>query len=73
MTNQTQELKDRVEAKAKRVEARILELKADSAEKAREQANHLQKELADIRETVAHGYENLKDQSLDKINNWLSK
>lgn len=73
MDTKKTELKERVEAKRKRVEARLHELKADTAKGSREQAEKLQKELADIKSTISGGYENLKDDSMAKLNTWLSK
>lgn len=73
MDSNKKELKERVEAKRKRVEARVHELKADAAKGGREQAEKLQKELAEIKSTVAGGYEHLKDESVAKLNAWLSK
>ncbi|MCC5824348.1 MAG: hypothetical protein LAT64_12130 [Phycisphaerales bacterium] len=71
MDTRKQELKDRVEAKVKRVQARILELRADSAGKSREQATRLEEELTTVRSQVSEGYENLKDQTVEKLNQWL--
>lgn len=71
MPTPTQELKDRVAAKQKRVEARIHELKAEGSDKARQKADQLQTQLKDIREKVSDGYEDLKQDTAAKINDWL--
>lgn len=71
MDSQQQELKARVEAKIKLMQARILELKADSSEKSREQAERLERELDDVRTQISEGYKDLKRQTLDKLNQWL--
>ncbi len=72
MNTQKSELKDRVEAKVKRTEARIHELKANTAKASREQAEKLEHELSEIKSKVKHGYDDLKDETVNKINSWLS-
>lgn len=71
MSTQTQELKERVTAKQKRVEARIHELKADGSDQARNKASELRAQLDDIKQRVSDGYENLKQDTAEKLNNWL--
>lgn len=71
MTSQDKELKDRVEAKRKRIEARIHELKADSAEASRKKIESLQQELNEVTDAIRDGYENLSDKAMAKVNEWL--
>lgn len=71
MPTQTEELKERVSAKQKRVEARIHELKADGSDQARQKAEQLQSQLDSVREKVSDGYENLKQDAAAKLNEWL--
>jgi len=71
MPSEATELKERIEAKRKRIEARVHELKADGDAAAREKAESLESQLDDITETVRDGYENLSDQAMSKLNDWL--
>ncbi len=71
MSDQTKEIKDRVDAKRKRVEAKIHELKADGREENRKQADQLQKQLNDAMQAVQNGYDNLKEDTAAALNNWL--
>lgn len=73
MQTQTDELKERVIAKQKRVEARIHELKADGSEQARQKADQLRDQRSDIRHRVSDGYENLKQDAAAKLNEWLKE
>jgi len=71
MSDQTEELKDRVEAKRKRIEAQIHELKADGREETRKQADELQHKLHEVTDAVKDGYDNLTNAAAEKINQWL--
>lgn len=71
MNTTTQQLKDRIEAKRKRTEARILELKAEASEKSHAKAKELERELRDVKQHISDGYENLKDTAVSKLNDWL--
>lgn len=71
MNATTQQLKDRIEAKRKHIEARILELKADASEKSHAKAKELEHELRDLKRYLSDGYENLQDATVSKLNEWL--
>jgi len=73
MESRKKELKDRVAAKSKRVEARILELKADASEGARKKAEQLQVELSEVKSYLKDGADKLKSETIDKLNAWLNK
>lgn len=66
------ELRDRVEAKRKRLEARLAELKADSRAEARDERERLEKQLADVGASLREGWENLSEKAAGKLNEWLS-
>ena len=73
MDTKKQELKDRVNAKAKRVEAKILELKADSSEAACKKPGQPPTELPEMTSHIKDGAAHLKDDTVEKLNAWLSK
>lgn len=72
MTTETQELKARVEAKQKRLEAEMLELKANASESARERIEAIGHQLSETRDAIRDGYDNLKKDTIAKLNAWLS-
>lgn len=69
--SEKKELKDRVEARRKRLEARISELKADSRAQAREERDKLQKKLDGIKSATSEGWENLSDKAAARLNELL--
>jgi len=71
MQKPTDELKERVAAKQKRIEARIHELIAEGSQESRRKAEQLKQNLEDVKQTVSGGYENLKQNAAAKLNNWL--
>ncbi|MFG0306321.1 MAG: hypothetical protein ACF8Q5_08925 [Phycisphaerales bacterium JB040] len=73
MGTQQDELKERVEAKKKRVEARIHELKADGSAESREKADAMSAKLDEVKQTVATGYEDMKEGAAAKLNSWLKE
>lgn len=72
MTNESQELKDRVEAKQKRLEAEMLELKANASEAGRERIETIERQLAEMRGAIRDGYDNLKKDTIAKLNALLA-
>lgn len=73
MSLQGQELKQRIASKRKQVEARIHELKADGTEESRQKAEALREKLNDVSNHVRDGYENLKEGTIAKLNEWLKQ
>jgi hypothetical protein len=71
MNATTEQLKDRIEAKWKHTEARILELKADANEKSHAKAKELEKQLEEIERHISDGYDNLQEATVSKLNEWL--
>ena len=65
------ELKDRVEAKRKRLEARISELKADTRAEAREESGKLQRKLEEIKDATSEGWDDLSDKAAARLNKLL--
>ena len=68
---QRDELKQRVEAKRKRVEARVHELRADATEESRRKADELEAQLDSVKQSLRDGYENLESAAVEKINSFL--
>ena len=69
--SQKEELKDRIVAKRKRLEAQLSELKADARSASREQANRLQSQLDELNESLKGGWENLTESVARRLNDWL--
>lgn len=65
------ELKARVEAKQKHWEARLAELKADSAQSAQETRAKIQTKLEDLKAATKDGWDKMTDETADKINGVL--
>ena len=72
MPNQIQELKLRVEAKKKELEAQIAKFKADSIGSKNEALEGLQKKLSSLETDLKHGWENVSETVVGKLNRWLS-
>ena len=69
--SQKDELKDRIMAKRKRLEAQLSELKADARSASREQAQKLQSQLDELNENLKGGWDDLTEAVARKLNNWL--
>jgi DNA anti-recombination protein RmuC len=65
------ELKNRVEAKQRELQARYLELKADTQERAREERDRVKRKLEELQEAIVEGWDNLTDRVAAKLNDWL--
>lgn len=72
MTTEAKELKARVEAKQKRLEAEMLELKANASESSRERIAAIKGQLTEMGDAIQDGYDNLKKDTIAKLNSWLS-
>ena len=69
--SQIDELKDRVEAKRLRLQAKIKELKADTRATSREEAQRLQAQLDALAESVKGGWGSVTEAVAGKLNDWL--
>jgi chaperonin cofactor prefoldin len=65
------ELRDRVEARKRELEARIATLKADARASARDEVNELDAKLRDLQQTTKEGWEALTEATAAKLNQWL--
>jgi hypothetical protein len=69
--SQKDELKNRVEAKKLKLQAKIKELKADASSASRDEADKLQVKLDGLSESVKDGWDDLTDAISGKLNQWL--
>ena len=69
MSNKTNELKDRIEAKKHELLARLNELKADSRAEASEQSSKIKLKLDELEDTLKEGW----DKAAVKLNSWLNR
>ena len=65
------ELKSRMEARRKEMEARLAELKADASGKQRELVDSLEKDFHSMSDAVQEGWDQLTDKTVAKLNEWL--
>jgi hypothetical protein len=72
MPSEMQELKLRVEAKKKQLEAQIAKFKADSVSEANEGLEKLQQKLNSLENDLKHGWEHVTESVAGKLNRWLS-
>lgn len=71
MIEHKDELRNRVEAKQRELQARYLELKADTQERAREERDRVKRKLDELQEAVKGGWDTLSDRVAAKLNDWL--
>ena len=71
--SKTEELRDRIVATRKRMEARVAELKADTREKAREERQRLQTRLDELSHQLKDGVDHAVENAAGKLNEWLKK
>ncbi|MCA9575785.1 MAG: hypothetical protein R3B40_27965 [Polyangiales bacterium] len=69
--SQKSELKDRVIAKQKYLEARLVELRADARRDAREEARRIEESLDHVKASVKDGWDSLTEEASRKLNRWL--
>jgi len=71
MLSNTEQLKDRINAKKHELLAKIDELKADTRQDAASARDKVQAKLKDLEETLRDGWDNLTDAVSAKLNKWL--
>ena len=72
MPNEMNELKLRVEARKKEIEAQIAKFKADSVGNKNDAIDSLQKKLRGLETDLKNGWENVSESIAAKLNRWLS-
>jgi hypothetical protein len=73
MLERKEELKDRIKAKQRELEARFQELKADTRAEARTERDKVKSKLDELQETVKDGWDNMTERVSAKLNDWLNK
>ncbi len=69
--SQQDELKDRVEAKKLRLQAKLRELKADTRSTSRGEVEKLQAKLDALSKELKGGWGSLTEKVAGKLNDWL--
>jgi hypothetical protein len=69
--SQVSELKARVEAKRKKLEADIARAKADAQGAANDRVERMEAKIADVRTMLKDGWEDLGESTARKLNDWL--
>ena len=72
MAKEMDELKLRVEAKKKELEAQLAKFKADSVGTKNEAIEGLQKKLSSLESDLKNGWDNMSESIAGKLNRWLS-
>lgn len=73
MLTHTEELKNRIKAKQRELEARFEELKADSRSEVRTERDRVRTKLNELQEAIKDGWDNMSDRVSAKLNDWLNK
>jgi hypothetical protein len=73
MLKNTDELKNRVEARKHELMAKYNQAKADTRKEAATTRDHLKARLDEIEGALKDGWENLSESVAAKINSWLEK
>lgn len=69
--DETDELRTRVKAKRKELEARLYELEADGRAAANEGAQHARQKLDELNQLLRDGWDNLSQSAASRLNEWL--
>jgi hypothetical protein len=71
VSNKTSELRHRVEARKKELEASLERAKADAQGEASETVDRIQAKLRELDDHLREGWDNLSEAVADRINEWL--
>lgn len=69
--NQTAELRTRVEAKKKKLEADLVKAKAEAKGGTNDTAERITHKLEELKVSIGHGWDNLSEGVSKKLNDWL--
>ena len=67
------ELKDRIKAKRKELEARLASFKADGRKNSRESKQAIEERLTELENTLSEGWDQMGEKVAAKLNDWLDK
>jgi len=73
MLKQTDELKNRIEARKHELMAKYKELEADARAESRQGRDRIKARLDDLETTLKDGWEKMSDSVASKLNSWLEK
>lgn len=71
--SQKEELKDRIQAKKKLLEAKLHELRADSRKNSRAAVADVERKLDDLNEALKKGWDNVSETVAKRVNKWLGE
>lgn len=71
--SEQRELRLRVEAEKKELEARLARLKVEGTAAANDAAESIEKELKELQTYVRDGWDNLTETAAAKLNKWIDK
>jgi len=71
--SQKEELKNRVEAKKLKLQAKLKELQANASSDSREEIKKLEARLDALSESVKDGWDDLTEKVSGKLNQWLKE
>ncbi|KAA3636228.1 MAG: hypothetical protein DWP97_03135 [Calditrichaeota bacterium] len=71
MSDRRQELKLRVEAKKKELEQKLAELRANAEGVKNDEMDRIDGQLTDLSSLLSSGWENLTENTANKLNDWL--
>ena len=71
MADKTSELRHRVEAKKKELEASLERAKADAQGEVSEAVERIQLKLNELNDYLREGWDNLSEAVADRLNEWL--
>lgn len=66
-----EELKSRIEAKRKKLEADLAQAKADAMGQGNEAVASIERKLEELNGTLRSGWDNLTENAAKKLNDWL--
>ncbi len=72
MLSNTEQLKDRIEARKHELLAKYNELKADSRKDAASARDSVKAKLDELEATLKDGWDNLSDAVSERLNRWLN-
>lgn len=67
------ELRQRVDAEKKELQARLAQLKVKGTAAANDQAEKIEGELQDLENSLREGWDNLSEKAARKLNDWLDR
>lgn len=73
MIGKDDELKDRIRARKRAMQAKLSELTADSRAEAREARDKIKRSLDELEESVKDGWDSMSESVRTRLNRWLDR